>query len=112
MVNCESFCTYQFEVKCLLSRSKNKSLVQCSAVLLSLRFFLKRRDVIGPISFLCLQVFVCPFCWKPYKQKQDFVFHVKAVHGVAGGVKCPTCARTDFTNNNTFLRHRKICAQK
>ena len=56
-----------------------------------------------------LQMWTCQFCCKQYSTRHNFVFHIKGVHGVGGGVQCKTCGKKDFGNETTFRKHRKQC---
>ena len=56
---------------------------------------------------------VCQFCYQIYKKRQDFVFHLKAVHNI-GGTKpsCPTCGKDDFKSLTTLTVHKRKCRQQ
>ena len=59
---------------------------------------------------LCLfSQFDCPLCAKQMVRREDFLFHVRAVHGIGAPVVCPHCFKRDFLSRNTFYRHKRNC---
>ena len=47
---------------------------------------------------------VCPYCSKIYysKKQKDFVFHLRANHGVGTKPSCKVCGRDDFKAQRTL----------
>ena len=60
--------------------------------------------------YICFQM-VCPYCYKIYNigQKQNFVFHLRANHGVGTKPRCETCGKDDFKARTSLTTHRRQC---
>ena len=58
---------------------------------------------------------VCPLCYKIYKQKDNYAFHMLAVHNVGDvsySTSCPTCGKADFRSLSSLKAHRLKCRVK
>ena len=63
------------------------------------------------ILLLYLQV-VCARCYRPFKQKADLTFHLRAVHKIGDPVACPHCGKDDFKARASYYVHIRSCKQK
>ena len=67
-----------------------------------------KRQLIKTLPRLWLQ-FICQFCCKPIKQKQYYIFHLRAVHKIGDPVVCPHCGKDDFKAPATYKLHVRNC---
>ena len=54
---------------------------------------------------------VCPYCYQIYKQRDNFVFHLQAMHNVGAKPSCPTCGKDDFKSLSAMKVHKPKCRQ-
>ena len=68
----------------------------------------------APVStvFLYMLQVVCQLCYKPFKQKNVLVFHLRAVHKIGDPVVCPHCGKDDFKSQAPYYVHMRNCKQK
>ena len=59
-----------------------------------------------------LQQYVCQLCYKPFKLRHDFLFHLRAVHAIGDAVQCPHCGRSDFKSRTPYYVHVRGCKRK
>ena len=57
---------------------------------------------------MCSQM-ICPFCYKIFKDKAKYVFHLRAVHKLGEPVRCPHCGKDDFMSRTPYFAHVKKC---
>ena len=43
------------------------------------------------------------------RKREDFLFHVRAVHAIGPPIVCPHCSKAGFNSRNAFYRHKRIC---
>ena len=66
----------------------------------------------SPISSVYLLQFLCQFCYKLFKTKHGYLFHLRAAHSVGETPRCPHCGKDDIKSRATYYLHVKKCKAK
>ena len=56
--------------------------------------------------------FLCQFCYKLFKTKHGYLFHLRAAHSVGETPRCPHCGKDDIKSRATYYLHVKKCKAK